>query len=79
MFEAKNKVKYRILKPFIFIPCSHRLEYHTNLEHWLQSYKTFFMLNSAEHEIFSANKYKMPTNVGILIIYELRKLHTQLN
>ena len=23
-----------------------------------QSYNTFFMLNSAEHELFSANKYK---------------------
>ena len=23
-----------------------------------QGYKTFFMLNSAEHEIFSANKYE---------------------
>ena len=25
------------------------------------------MLNSAEHEIFSANKYEMPTIVGIFI------------
>ena len=24
----------------------------------LRDYKTFFMLNSAEHEIFSANKYE---------------------
>ena len=24
---------------------------------WPRGYKTFFMLNSAEHEIFSANKY----------------------
>ena len=24
-----------------------------------QGYKTFFMLNSAEHEIFSANKYEI--------------------
>ena len=25
---------------------------------WPRGYKTFFMLNSAEHEIFSANKYE---------------------
>ena len=25
---------------------------------WPQSYKTFFMLDSAEHEIFSGNKYE---------------------
>ena len=29
--------------------------------------KLFSMLNSAEHEIFSANKYAMPTIVGIFI------------
>ena len=34
-----------------------------------QGYKTFFMLSSAEHEIFSASKYeKMPTTVDIFII-----------
>ena len=30
----------------------------TKVEIWPRGYKTFFMLNSAEHEIFSANKYK---------------------
>ena len=25
---------------------------------WVQGYKTFFMLNSAEHEILHAHKYK---------------------
>ena len=50
---------------------------------WPRGYKTFFMLNSAEHENFSANKYenannscmkisllinmKMPTIVGIFL------------
>ena len=29
-------------------------------------YNTFSMLNSAEHEIYPAYKYKMPTFVGIL-------------
>ena len=31
-----------------------------------RGYKTFSMLNSAEHEIYPANKFKMPANVGIL-------------
>ena len=42
---------------------------------WPRGYKTFFMLNSAEHENFSVNKYenanfnmKMPTKVGIFIL-----------
>ena len=29
---------------------------------WPRGYKTFFMLNSAEHEIFSANKYENANN-----------------
>ena len=29
--------------------------------------QTIFMLNSAEHEIFFAAKYEMPTIVGIFI------------
>ena len=33
---------------------------------WPCGYKTFFMLNSAEHEIYPACKDKMPTIVGIL-------------
>ena len=33
---------------------------------WHWGYKTFFMLNSAEHEIFSANKYENAI-VGIFI------------
>ena len=28
------------------------------LEFWTQFYKTFFMLNSSEHEFFLAHKYK---------------------
>ena len=31
-----------------------------------RGYKTFFMLNSTEHEIFPAHNVKMPTIVGIL-------------
>ena len=29
---------------------------------WSRGHKTFFMLNSAEHEIFSANKYENANN-----------------
>ena len=31
-------------------------------------YKTFFMLNSTEHEIYSAHNVKMPMIVGILTL-----------
>ena len=31
-----------------------------------RGYKTFFMLNSTEHEIFQLISFKMPTTVGIL-------------
>ena len=34
-----------------------------------QDYKTFFMLNSAEHEIFSANKYEDANNGWHFHIY----------
>ena len=33
---------------------------------WARGYKTFFMLNSTEHEIFLLINVKMPTIVGIL-------------
>ena len=33
---------------------------------WSQGYKTRFVLNSAEHEIFLLINVKMPTIVGIL-------------
>ena len=33
---------------------------------WPRGYKTFFMLNSAEHKIYPAHNVKMPTIVGIL-------------
>ena len=38
-------------------------------EIWPQGYKTFFMLNSAEHEIFSANKYENANNSWHFHIY----------
>ena len=39
---------------------------HNSSETRPRGYKTFFMLNSAEHEIFLLINVKMPTTVGIL-------------
>ena len=36
-----------------------------------RGYKTFVMLNSAEHEIYPADNIKMPTIVGILIFISM--------
>ena len=36
---------------------------------WPWGYKTFFMLNIAEHEIFSANKYENTNNSWHFHIY----------
>ena len=36
---------------------------------WPRGYKTFFMLNSAEHEIFSANKYENANNSQLLLAF----------
>ena len=43
-----------------------------------RGYKTFFMLNSAEHEIFSANKYENANNNWHFHIYWQRNFHAQL-
>ena len=37
-----------------------------NLEAWPRGHKTFFMLSSAEHELYPAQNVKIPTIVGIL-------------
>ena len=39
--------------------------------------KLFFMLNSDEHEIFSANKYENANNSWHFHIYKQRKFHAQ--
>ena len=43
-----------------------------------RGYKTFFMLNSAEHEIFSANKHENANNSWHFHIYQQRTFHAQL-
>ena len=40
---------------------------HYNLGTWARGYKTVFMLNSAEHEISNAHKYK---NIKKLSIFQ---------
>ena len=50
---------------------------------WPQGYRTFFMLNSAEHEIFSANKYEnacsaLFSNKEFAIVSYLRAITVQL-
>ena len=44
-----------------------------------QDYKTFFMLNSAENEISSADKYENANLSWHFHIHKHRKFHTQLN
>ena len=39
---------------------------------WPRGYKTFFMLNSAENEIFLLKNVKMPTVVGILTFMSMK-------
>ena len=43
--------------------CFHSTEYQAP---WPRGSKTFYMLKSTEHEIYSAHNVKMPTFVGIL-------------
>ena len=52
----------------------------------LRGYKTFFMLNSAEHEILNAHKYENIKKLGLFSahswhfnIYEQGKFHAQLS
>ena len=45
---------------------------------WPQGYKTLFMLNSAEHEIFSANKYENANSSWHFHIHLQRKFQVQL-
>ena len=44
-----------------------------------QGYKTFFMLYSAEHEIFSANQYENAKQSWHFHIYQKRNFHAKLH
>ena len=41
----------------------------TQVSSWVQDYKTFFMLNSVELEIFTTNKYENANNSWHFHIY----------
>ena len=41
-------------------------------QHWSRGYKTFFILNSAEHEILNAHQYKISRNSGFFGLNKLR-------
>ena len=47
-------------------------------ESWPRGCKTFFILNSAMHVIFSANKYENANNSWHFHIYQQRNFHAQL-
>ena len=47
--EHKDVIENHVL----FTVCEH---FDLKLQNWPQGYKTFFMLNSIEHEIFPAHK-----------------------
>ena len=43
-----------------------------------RGYKLFFMINSAEHELFSANKYEHTNNSWHFHIYQQSNFHAHL-
>ena len=47
---------------FILPDCESKCKPISMSEIWPQGYKTFFMLNSTEHEICSANKFQITNN-----------------
>ena len=42
--------------------------YATNTVNWPRGYKTFFMLNSAEHEICPADKYQITKQCNFFLV-----------
>ena len=46
---------------------------HHSIVSWPRGYKTFFMLNSIEHDFFSARKFKDANNCWHFSIYEQEK------
>ena len=50
----------------MYLKCADGIYISAERAAWTQGYKTFFMLNSAEHEILNAHKYK---NINKLSIF----------
>ena len=46
--------------------CVRNSELNHDIVSWPRGYKTFFMLNSVEHEILNAHKYKNIKKLGFL-------------
>ena len=42
-------------------------------EIWSRGYKTFFMLNSAEHKILNAHTYKNDIKGGVVVYFQFVK------
>ena len=53
-----------ILQALKFNPCSPPV-FHTRVVNWPRGYKTFFVLNSVEHEILNAHKCKNIKKFGL--------------
>ena len=59
----------QINKPVLKYPTGPLPAYGLLTVNQARGYKTFFMLNSAEHEMFSANKYENANNSWHFHIY----------
>ena len=60
------------------IICAYEIIFVTGTVPGLEVIKFFFMHNSAEHEIFSANKYDNANNIWHFHTYKQRNFHAQL-
>ena len=72
--DTKNISKRKLWRTAHMIQTNEKQKYQSLLPQWGHyiatkpgGYRTFFMLNSAKHESFSAINMKMPTIVGIFI------------
>ena len=53
------------ISPIQFINIKTEIQYYTDTKAWPRGYKTFFVLNSVEHEILNAHKYKNIKKFGL--------------
>ena len=80
VFASLKVIPFRIYVVHQYIPQYEMiLQTDTNfLKPWAQGYKAFFMLNSAEHELFYANHYENANNSWHFHIYQQRNVNAQL-
>ena len=69
--EGSDQPAHKLGMIRVFTVCkqNHWILKNVSMESRPRGYKTFFMLNSAEHEIFSANKYENANNSWHFHIY----------